>query len=117
MPLLSPTHKICAQRVSLHVTGNGVKILVVLYRERLESPLVNMPVPVGRRWACHRWVCASANQPTNCAQLHAQIMDAGREAGFTRDALRRAKERIGVTAHRDGFGPGSRFYWRLNGAS
>jgi len=49
--------------------------------------------------------------------LHAQIMEVGREAGFTRDSLRRAKDRIGVTAYRDGFGPGSRFYWKLKGAS
>jgi len=32
------------------------------------------------------------------------------------DALRRAKERIGVTAYREGFGPGSRFYWQLKRA-
>ncbi len=48
---------------------------------------------------------------------HAEIMSVGREAGFSRDALRRAKRRIGVTAYRDGFGPGSRFYWQLKGAS
>ncbi len=44
-------------------------------------------------------------------------MTAGRQAGFTRDALRHAKERIGVSAYREGFGPGSRFYWQLKGAS
>jgi hypothetical protein len=49
--------------------------------------------------------------------LHGEVMNAGREAGFSRDTLRRAKERIGVTAYREGFGPGSRFYWQLNGAS
>ncbi len=49
--------------------------------------------------------------------LHAEIMHVGREAGFTRDALRRAKRRIGATAYRDGFGPGSRFYWQLKDAS
>jgi putative DNA primase/helicase len=48
--------------------------------------------------------------------LHAKIMMVGREAGFTHDTLRRAKERIGVKAYRDGFGPGSRFYWQLKGA-
>jgi len=49
--------------------------------------------------------------------LHREVMTAGRQAGFTRDALRRAKERIGVSAYREGFGPGSRFYWQLRGAS
>jgi hypothetical protein len=46
---------------------------------------------------------------------HAEIMSIGRDAGFTRDTLRRARERIGVTTCRNGFGPGSRFYWRLEG--
>ena len=32
------------------------------------------------------------------------------------DALRRAKKRIGATAYRDGFGPGSRFYGQWSGA-
>jgi Protein of unknown function (DUF1670) len=49
--------------------------------------------------------------------LYTDILNVGRTAGFTRDTLRRAKERIGATAYRDGFGPGSRFYWRLTGAS
>jgi hypothetical protein len=49
--------------------------------------------------------------------LHARPMSVGREAGFTVDGLRRAKERIGVTAYRDGFGPGSRVYWKPNSAS
>jgi hypothetical protein len=49
--------------------------------------------------------------------LHGEVMNAGREAGFSRDTLRRAKERIGVMSYRDGFGPGSRFYWQLKGAS
>jgi len=49
--------------------------------------------------------------------LHGEVMTAGRAAGFTRDSLRRAKERIGVSAYREGFGPGSRFYWQLRGAS
>ena len=49
--------------------------------------------------------------------LYTDILNVGRTAGFNRDTLRRAKERIGVTAYRDGFGPGSRFYWRLTVAS
>ncbi len=49
--------------------------------------------------------------------LHGQVMNAGRQAGFTRDALRRAKERVGVTAYRQGFGPGSRIFWRLKDLS
>jgi hypothetical protein len=32
------------------------------------------------------------------------------------DALRRAKERIGASAYRQGFGPGSQFYWQWNGS-
>jgi putative DNA primase/helicase len=49
--------------------------------------------------------------------LHTNIMKVGREAGFTVDALKRAKRRIGVTAFRDGFGPGSRFYWHVKDES
>jgi hypothetical protein len=49
--------------------------------------------------------------------LHAEIMNVGRKAGFTPYALRRARERIAVTGYRDGFGPGSRFYWQLKSAS
>jgi hypothetical protein len=49
--------------------------------------------------------------------LVTNIMRVGREAGFTVDALKRAKRRIGVTAFRDGFGPGSRFYWQVKDAS
>ena len=49
--------------------------------------------------------------------LYTDIVNVGRTAGFNRDTLRRAKERIGATAYRDGFGPGSRFYWRLTGSS
>ena len=50
--------------------------------------------------------------------LYTNILNVGKSAGFTRDTLRRAKERIGAGCiYRDGFGPGSRFYWRLTGAS
>ena len=48
--------------------------------------------------------------------LYAEVLNVGRTASFTRDTLRRAKERIGATAYRDGFGPGSRLFWRLTGA-
>ena len=45
--------------------------------------------------------------------LHVEILTAGRLNGFTRDTLRRAKERIGAMSCREGFGPGSRLYWEL----
>jgi hypothetical protein len=48
--------------------------------------------------------------------LHAEILTAGRLNGFTRDTLRRAKERIGAMSCREGFGPGSRLYWDLKRA-
>jgi hypothetical protein len=67
---------------------------------------------VGRE--CDQWL---REMLTAGPVLHAKIMSVGREAGFTIDGLRRAKERIGVTAFRDGFGPGSRFYWKLKSAS
>ncbi len=44
---------------------------------------------------------------------HAEIISAGRRSGFTSDTLRRAKERIGATSCREGFGPGSRLCWEL----
>ncbi len=49
--------------------------------------------------------------------FHGEVMTAGREAGFAPEALRRAKERIGATAYREGFGPGSRYFWHLKNAS
>ena len=47
---------------------------------------------------------------------HAEILTAGRRNGFTRDTLRRTKERIGAVSCRVGFGPGSRLYWELKRA-
>jgi putative DNA primase/helicase len=70
------------------------------------------PVFTGRE--CDLWLRETlAAGPVH----HAKIMTDGREAGFTPDALRRAKERIGASAFRQGFGPGSQFYWQLKGAS
>ncbi len=48
--------------------------------------------------------------------LYTEILTAGRLNGFTRDTLRRAKERIGAMSCREGFGPGSRLYWALKRA-
>jgi putative DNA primase/helicase len=46
-----------------------------------------------------------------------RVMSDGDIAGFTPGMLRRAKERTGVIAYREGFGRGSRFYWKLNDES
>jgi hypothetical protein len=42
-----------------------------------------------------------------------EILKAGKDAGFSRDALKRAKRRIGAEYGRDGFGPGSKCNWTL----
>ena len=44
---------------------------------------------------------------------HAEILIAGRRKGYTRDKVRRAKERMGAKSCRQGFGPRSRAYWEL----
>jgi len=53
---------------------------------------------------CDRWLIEMLSPGP---VLYAEIVNIGREAGFTRDALRRAKDRVGVTSYRYGFGPGS----------
>lgn len=43
-----------------------------------------------------------------------EVESDGRRADFSKDQLRRAKERIGATSVRVGFGPGSKCLWRLS---
>jgi putative DNA primase/helicase len=81
-------------------------------RPNLSIPDEQEQAFVGRE--CDQWL---REMLTAGPVLHARLMSVGREAGFTVDGLRRAKERIGVMAYRDGFGPGSRFYWKLKSAS
>jgi hypothetical protein len=43
----------------------------------------------------------------------AELLKAGRDAGFSQDQLKRAKERIGARTIREGFGPGSKCTWSV----
>jgi hypothetical protein len=49
--------------------------------------------------------------------LAAEIRRAGQEAGFSWTTLFRARGRVGATARREGFGPGSKSYWQLRDES
>ena len=66
------------------------------------------------RRECDRWL-----RETLAAgrMLAAEIRRAGGDEGFNWDALKRSKRRIGAMTHREGFGPGSKCYWRLGDAS
>jgi hypothetical protein len=64
------------------------------------------------RAECDDWLRAMlADGPV----LHAEIVKAGRDAGFHESALKRSKRRVGARTDRDGFGPGSKCYWTLAG--
>jgi hypothetical protein len=59
---------------------------------------------------CARWLTEQlAGDPVPADEL----IRAGLEAGFATRTLYRAREHIGATSSRDGFGPGSKTYWRL----
>lgn len=42
-----------------------------------------------------------------------EVTRLGIEAGFRKGALNRAKDRLGITSHRVGAGPGSYVLWRM----
>ena len=44
----------------------------------------------------------------------AEVYRGGRDAGFSKDQLKRAKRRIGTVTRRDGFGPESKCAWALH---
>jgi putative DNA primase/helicase len=62
------------------------------------------------RVECDRWL---RDMLAHGPVLHAEIVAAGREAGFNLSALNRSKARIGARTNREGFGKGSRCYWIL----
>lgn len=47
----------------------------------------------------------------------AEVAAAAQDVGFTIPLLREAKKRLGVRTVREGFGPGSQFYWELPSGS
>ena len=49
--------------------------------------------------------------------LASEIRRAGQDAGFSWSGLHRAKSRVGAATDREGFGPGSKCFWRLTDAS
>ena len=66
------------------------------------------------RCECDKWLRDTlARGPV----LVNRIWSEGQNAGFSRDALKRAKSRIGAASDREGFGPGSKYFWRLGNAS
>jgi hypothetical protein len=63
--------------------------------------------------ACEEWLRATlAVGPIPTAELRR----AGDEAGFGWTTLRRARPRIGAVIRREGFGPGSKYYWQERSA-
>lgn len=62
---------------------------------------------------CERWLRETLTAgPVAAADLHRFAL----AAGFTKDQLRGARERAGVTTFREGFGAGSKCLWALDGA-
>jgi len=62
---------------------------------------------------CEEWLRATlAGGPI----LAADLRRAGEEAGFAWITLRRARSRIGAVIRREGFGPGSKYYWQERNA-
>jgi hypothetical protein len=62
------------------------------------------------RHECDLWlreILSSGSVP------HVEILTAGARNGFTRETLRRTKDRVGAESCRQGVGPGSRLFWRL----
>src|SRR5262249_50873768 len=72
------------------------------------------PEQAAENRACDRWL---REMLATDRQLAVDVWRTGQDAGFSRDALKRAKLRIGATTEREGFGPGSKCYWRLDDAS
>ena len=66
------------------------------------------------RCECDKWLRDTlARGPVSVSSIWRE----GQNAGFSRDALKRAKSRIGAASDREGFGPGSKYFWRLGDAS
>jgi hypothetical protein len=63
---------------------------------------------------CDEWLRGA---PARGRILAGDLRRVGREAGVSLTALNRARWRIGAVTRREGFGPGSRYYWQeRNGA-
>lgn len=72
------------------------------------------PEEGAERRECDHWLremLSTGRQPVK------DIFKAGKEAGFSQDALKRAKVRIRAESERDGYEPGSKWYWVLENAS
>jgi hypothetical protein len=65
---------------------------------------------------CEQWLRETLAQSGGRAPA-AEIRRAGREAGFGWTTLHRARGRVGASARREGFGPGSKSYWQLRDES
>ena len=62
---------------------------------------------------CEEWLRATlADGPV----LAADLRRASQEAGFAWTTLSRARSRIGAVTRREGFGPGSKYYWQERNA-
>lgn len=63
---------------------------------------------------CDRWLRGTlAAGPIKARELYGFAAD----AGFSKDQLKRAKQRIGVVSDRNGFGDGSAWFWSLRNES
>ncbi len=82
-------------------------------RHTAKSVLAAQTDTEDERTATDKAVDYLADMLSNGEQLVRDIQRQAHEAGITDKALRRARERIGVTIRREGFGPGSKLYWRL----
>ena len=60
---------------------------------------------------CDHWL---RDTLTGGPMAASEVIKNGRESGFSRDQLKRAKQRIGAETRREGFGPDSKCVWVLD---
>jgi hypothetical protein len=87
----------------------GTETLQITAAEALRSLARDGDEQADRR-ACDEWLRQTL---ANGAVLASDLRPAAQDAGFSWDAVKRAKNRIHARTDRDGFGPGSKCYWRL----
>jgi hypothetical protein len=102
-----------AYRIDDHGDGSVVEWETEPVNVTAEQALAaesNDPYERDERAECDEWLAETLDDGPKPA---AEIYKAGRDAGFTKDDLKRSKRRIGATTNREGFGRGSKCHWSL----
>ena len=72
------------------------------------------PTRSATRKECEAWLRNTLESHSVSAT---EIHKLGRAAGYSKDQVHRAKQRIGATSHRVGFGPAAVYWWTLQTTS